>query len=409
MRRFYLLMGKRRADMRQKRLGDYCFFPYPVPESFLPAEAFVPFLAASEDLRELTEALVRFGVGAGRGGNFLVVCDDNTRDALGRDLAEILGADVLCHVNGLKPLRKHAEEVAARASCAKAVLAVGTGTVNDICKLGGHMAGVPYAVFPTGLSMNGFCSANASVVEDGGLKTSVPAAPPRAVLLHEGTLARAPARLLRAGIGDVACYAACRFDWLLSRCLTGTAYDERPYDMLRPLLPALYGGLAGEPRRQARFMPALAVSGIGMNLAGGSYPASQAEHVLCHLYDTVYPDNVLLHGEKVAAALPASVRVQMLAYVQAKGGVFSARAYERGLRSRLAALRGACPVLRRLLPHMRRVASVKAQTMRAERAGFPPRGLRLLSDDARFFDMATAVPVFRDRFTAFDMAGPRAK
>src|SRR5690606_24167000 len=42
-----------------------------------------------------------------------------------------------------------------RAKDAQALIAVGSGTINDLCKLASYRLGIPYAVFATAPSMNG--------------------------------------------------------------------------------------------------------------------------------------------------------------------------------------------------------------------------------------------------------------
>src|SRR5262249_16904621 len=74
-----------------------------------------------------------------------------------------------------------------------AVVAVGSGTINDLCKLAARDRGIPQLVFATAPSMNGYTSLSASITE-GGLKRTVRAETPIAAFFDLGVLAAAPVR-----------------------------------------------------------------------------------------------------------------------------------------------------------------------------------------------------------------------
>src|SRR6185295_11866674 len=100
----------------------------------------------------------------------------------------------------------------------QAVVAVGSGTINDLCKLAAIARGCPQVVFATAPSMNGYTSLSASITE-GGLKRSVRAATPVAAFFDLRVLAAAPIRLIRAGLGDSICRPTAQADWLLAHLL----------------------------------------------------------------------------------------------------------------------------------------------------------------------------------------------
>ena len=120
---------------------------------------------------------------------------------------------------------------AARVRSADALVAVGSGTINDLCKFAAAQDGKPYVVFATAPSMNGYTSMNAAITVDGH-KKSLPAATPLAVFMDLEVLAAAPARMIRAGLGDSLCRPTAQADWLLSHHLLGTPYRSAPFAML---------------------------------------------------------------------------------------------------------------------------------------------------------------------------------
>ena len=97
-----------------------------------------------------------------------------------------------------------AEAIMAQAGEADALLAVGSGTINDLCKYAVARLERPYAVFATAPSMNGYTSVNAAVTVQ-GLKKTLPAAGARGVFLDLKVLAAAPKRMILAGLGDSLC------------------------------------------------------------------------------------------------------------------------------------------------------------------------------------------------------------
>ena len=127
-------------------------------------------------------------------------------------------------------------EVLRRASAdADALVAVGSGTINDVCKYAAAKDGKRYAVFATAPSMNGYASKNAAITIDGH-KSSLAAASPVGVFMDLAVLCAAPARMIRAGLGDSLCRSTAQADWLLSHHLLGTPYRHAPFALLRHTL-----------------------------------------------------------------------------------------------------------------------------------------------------------------------------
>lgn len=242
-----------------------------------------------------------------------LVADARTWGALGTRVAEMLRARYAVEVVVLEgmplPDAATAQHVRAATREAQALVAVGSGTINDVCKYASHLAGKPYAVFPTAPSMNGYTSANASIILD-GLKQSFAAHLPAAVLCDAQTLAAAPARLLRAGLGDSVARPTAQADWLLSHYLKGTPYDARPFALLADYEPALFANAGHLAEHALGLMEVLLLSGFGMLLAGGSYPASQGEHMIAHCYEMLSGDHSAYHGEAIGVTTLEMARMQ---------------------------------------------------------------------------------------------------
>lgn len=196
-----------------------------------------------------------------------------------------------------------------------AIIAVGSGTLNDLSKLVAVTRDIPQLVFATAPSMNGFTSLSASIHEDGA-KRSVRVRTPVAAFFDLEVLAAAPPRMIRAGLGDSICRPTAQADWLLAHLLLDRPYREVPFALLVDDERTLFASAAGLVNRDLAAVRALArtlvLSGFGMTLCGGSYPASQGEHLISHYLEMMRPVTVIeaFHGEQVGVAALAMARLQ---------------------------------------------------------------------------------------------------
>jgi glycerol-1-phosphate dehydrogenase [NAD(P)+] len=196
-----------------------------------------------------------------------------------------------------------------------AIVAVGSGTINDLCKMAAIARGCPQLVFATAPSMNGYTSLSASVT-DAGIKRSVRAVTPIGAFFDLGVMAAAPTRLIRAGLGDSVCRPTAQADWLLAHLLFGRPYREAPFAMLADDELALFsqsrGLVQGDLEVMRHLVRTLVLSGFGMTICGGSYPASEGEHLVSHYIDMMRPADVpvALHGEQIGVCALAMARLQ---------------------------------------------------------------------------------------------------
>lgn len=202
-----------------------------------------------------------------------------------------------------------AQWVQAHTSAADRLIALGSGTLNDLAKLASYRMGISYGVIPTAPSMNGYVSANASIADASGYKRTMPAHVPDAVFVDADLLATAPVRLILAGVGDAMCLQTCRADWYLSYLLFDTPYDESLFAVQEPyrqaFLEAPDAVVQGDADAIANLMCWLLASGMAMTAAGGSYPASQGEHMIAHMMEMCEHHvgegaSDVYHGEAIA-------------------------------------------------------------------------------------------------------------
>lgn len=268
-----------------------------------------PSLAGSE---------VELVKGLGFGRSVAVLSDPNTHGVLGARIESALAGSFGVESLILPVPQADAatvELVRSASASADALIAVGSGTINDLAKYAGALDGKPYAVFATAPSMNGFTSLTASITEHGHKKT-LPAQAPVGAFFDLAVLAAAPARLIRSGLGDSICRTTAQWDWLLSHLLLGTAYRQLPFDLLGDDEPALiaHAGdlLAGDLEVVRLLVRTLVLSGFGTAIEGSSAPASQGEHLVSHFIDMLEPDGrpAVFHGEQVGVTTLSMARLQ---------------------------------------------------------------------------------------------------
>ncbi len=239
----------------------------------------------------------------------LLVCDEQTWEAAGEKTQAQLPNPKAASRHSLgkyvEPTLERASDLAARAGDYDALIAIGSGTVNDLTKYAAAQCGKPYLVVATAASMNGYTATNASLIED-GFKHSFAAAPPRAVVADTGILAAAPKRLTRAGLGDTLCRSTVEADMLLSHWLLGTDYPRALFDRMRrheaELIALAPAAREGDASFVGKLMEALLDAGDAMTEHGSSAPASQSEHMIAHTLELMYGQEFrhMLHGEVVA-------------------------------------------------------------------------------------------------------------
>ena len=253
---------------------------------------------------------------AGLDGALAMVSDPATHAVLGARVERALGPKQSIVLDD-RPRADMAtvQKLRAATAGADALIAVGSGTINDLCKYAGALDGKPYAVFATAPSMNGYTSLNAAITEHGH-KKSLPGQAAAGVFMELAVLAAAPARMIRSGLGDSICRPTAQADWLLAHLLLGQPYREAPFDLLAEDEAALLADpealMSGDLDAMQRLARTLSLSGFGMTICGGSYPASQGEHLIGHYAemrgDPSWPDS--FHGEQIAVATLTMARLQ---------------------------------------------------------------------------------------------------
>lgn len=250
----------------------------------------------------------------------LICADDNTFAAAGKRLAASLDHDglkveepwVWHTTEQLEPDTALVPDLVSAIDPGKhVVIAVGSGTINDLVKVACHELGIRYLVVATAPSVDGYTSPGASMLID-GFKQSLYCRAPIGVIADTGVLAAAPPEMLSAGYGDLASKVTAGTDWIIADAVGADAIDPVCWEMIQE---ELHGWLeqpasivARNPEALDRVMYGLTLTGIGMQYLRRSRPASGAEHLLSHIWEMNhhrYRGRPVSHGFQVSVGTVA--------------------------------------------------------------------------------------------------------
>ncbi|MBQ8962958.1 MAG: iron-containing alcohol dehydrogenase, partial [Clostridia bacterium] len=194
-------------------------------------------------------------------------------------------------------------------------LAVGSGVLNDLCKVAAHATGRPTAVVGTAPSMDGYAS-NSSSMEMNHVKVSLYNHGPEGILLDSEILAQAPMRMLWAGLGDMVAKYIAVCEWRISHIVTGEYYCGDVAELMRAALRKLMAVsdriTSRDPDAIAAIAEGLVLAGIGMAYAQISRPASGLEHYFSHMWEMMALERGVpydLHGIQVGVGTLLTMKI----------------------------------------------------------------------------------------------------
>ncbi len=257
--------------------------------------------------------------------NILIVADGNTYSAAGGRVEKALGGKNVKKVifsgkTVLIPNEAAIERIREDLDGSDLILGIGSGVIQDLCKYVSFFGGVPYMIVATAPSMDGYASNGAAMIL-GGMKETVAAGLPRAIIADVDVLSQAPLEMIKAGFGDIIGKYSALCDWKLSQAVNGEYFCRYIYDttykIIENTLNTARGLLKRNPESVKALMEALITVGVMMSFAGSSRPASGSEHHLSHFFEIVGIVNnepYFVHGIDVAysTAITAEIRERLL-------------------------------------------------------------------------------------------------
>ncbi len=185
----------------------------------------------------------------------------------------------------------------------KAVLGIGGGKALDFAKYTAYLLRLPYISVPSSMSNDGFCSPTSSLTVNGARKT-VKSSIPFGVVVDLDVIAACPKAFTYSGIGDMLSKISALWDWKQAFLKGYEKYNDFASMLSYNSLDLLYLRHSSDidsPQFQRSLVNSLLYSGIAMEIAGTSRPASGSEHLISHALDQI-SEHPQLHGVQVGVA-----------------------------------------------------------------------------------------------------------
>ena len=168
------------------------------------------------------------------------------------------------------------------------VFGVGSGVINDLCKITSFNNNIPYMIFATAPSMDGYVSKGSALILK-GMKVTLNALPPLAVFSDINILKDAPIDMIKSGYGDIIGKFSCLNDWKLSSFINNEYFCQKIYDKVLDTAKEI-STLSKEILKRdkvaiGKLMEALVDVGLAMSYTGNSRPASGSEHHFSHFFE----------------------------------------------------------------------------------------------------------------------------
>jgi len=190
------------------------------------------------------------------------------------------------------------------------IIAVGSGTINDISRFISYKLHIPYVIVGTAPSMDGYASVVSPLIRD-GVKVTYDAVYPLAIVCDIDIMKQAPMQMLQAGLGDILGKYTALADWHIANILNGEYFcpevEKLVLSTLKKCEEAAEGVTSREDKTVENITEALILSGIAIGMVGASRPASGGEHYISHCYEMMFmnsgENSKWLHGNTVGVGV----------------------------------------------------------------------------------------------------------
>jgi len=184
-----------------------------------------------------------------------------------------------------------------------AIVGIGGGKALDYAKYAAHLLKIPFISIPTAISNDGFSSPSSSLTVQGKRK-SVKAGIPYGVVIDLDVIKNSPDIFMYAGIGDTLSKITALKDWQMARDKGLARYVDfsavLAYNSLDILFLKHSFDIYSESFQRS-LASSLTMSGLAMEIAGSSRPASGSEHLISHALDAISKEPKM-HGIQVGVA-----------------------------------------------------------------------------------------------------------
>ena len=251
-----------------------------------------------------------------------IVCDANTKAAAWERVEPVLRGAGVAYTLFCLPMAHVEPNEEAMGSIIMAfdpacdcIMGVGSGVINDCCKVLARAVGRKMMIVGTAPSMDGYASNSSAMIRE-GVKCTLVNAAPDAIICDVDIIKEAPMRMLRAGLGDMLAKYVALCEWRMAHLVIGEYYCENIAQLVRVTLKKIFDSAPGLAQRDPAAVQAtvegLVLSGIAMSYAGISRPASGFEHYFSHLWEMMALERGLpfeLHGIQVGVGTLQALRI----------------------------------------------------------------------------------------------------
>ncbi|CUU47900.1 sn-glycerol-1-phosphate dehydrogenase [Clostridium beijerinckii] len=265
----------------------------------------------------------------------LLVSDNNTYKALGKCVENELTESgykinniILVSDGDLIPDEKAIGRVLVEVNNeTELIVAVGSGSINDICRIISAKTHIPYVIMGTAPSMDGYASTVSPLIIDGA-KVTYPGTNPYAIIADSNIMKDAPFEMICAGFGDILGKYTALSDWRLSNTIHDEYFCDTTEKLVRNAMYKCFENIEGAVKRDVKAIEyiseALILSRIAMTLSGNSRPASGAEHHLSHYWEIDKLSRKLehpLHGNSVGVGTVISAWLYKKLNIEERFGI----------------------------------------------------------------------------------------
>ncbi|MGI5850329.1 MAG: iron-containing alcohol dehydrogenase [Christensenellales bacterium] len=243
------------------------------------------------------------------GKNVLIVADNNTYEAAAKKIEnQLKSAGFVCRLcllpgKKVEPTPQMASHILTFIdSSTEFLLSVGSGVITDLTRRSAFLAGLPFAVFGTAASMDGYTSITSAMIID-GMKLSEYGNSARLLMFDPAILASAPLLMQTSGVGDVLAKYNALVDWKLGHAVVSEVFCPLCEKLLAAALNQCTSHIEEIAKCTEKGMEALigslVLAGLTVLIVGSTRPVASVEHNITHYWEMrkiAFGENAPSHG-----------------------------------------------------------------------------------------------------------------
>lgn len=194
------------------------------------------------------------------------------------------------------------------------LIAVGSGSINDLTRYVAVNTKLPFVSVGTAPSMDGYTSVVAPLLNR-GLKINKPATYPKVLICDLEIMRNAPYPMLISGFGDVLGKYIAIADWRVGKIINGEAYCPVAVDIVNQAVQKCIDNIDGiKAQTEAgvqSLIEALILAGLTILIIGNTRPVASVEHNMAHYWEMMKllrKEHAPSHGTAVGVATGYAVK-----------------------------------------------------------------------------------------------------